>query len=99
MWYITPSCEAFSGLPQYFFHLVFSLSPSPLHFICCRFKDIDSYHAGMQDDSLGDKSLLAVSIVLITISSLFVGARLWARFVVLRKAGWDDYTIIPAYVS
>ena len=52
----------------------------------------------MQDGKLDDV-LLVVSIVLIIISSLFVGARLWARFVVLRKAGWDDYTIIPAYVS
>lgn len=51
----------------------------------------------MQDEMRGD-ILLVVAITLTIISTIFVGARLWARFIILRKAGWDDYTIIPAYV-
>ena len=52
---------------------------------------------GMKDDTRGN-ALLVVAICLITITTAFVAARLWARFVMLRKAGLDDYTIIPAYV-
>ena len=46
-----------------------------------------------------DNALLVVAICLTAITSIFLAARLWARFVKLRKVGLDDYTIIPAYVS
>ena len=40
----------------------------------------------------------AVSAVTLVICSLFVCLRLVSRFFVVRKAGWDDYTMILAWI-
>lgn len=41
---------------------------------------------------------LVVGIVFTTITTLVFFARLWARFVILRKTAADDYTAIVSYV-
>jgi fucose permease len=43
-------------------------------------------------------TVMGVSAATLAICSLFVGLRLISRFVVVRKAGWDDYTIILAWL-
>lgn len=42
--------------------------------------------------------VMGVSAATLVLSSLFVGFRLISRFAVLRKPGWDDYTIIVAWI-
>jgi hypothetical protein len=41
---------------------------------------------------------MGVSAATMAICSLFVGLRLISRFAVVRKPGWDDYTMILAWV-
>jgi hypothetical protein len=38
-------------------------------------------------------------LVTFILSSLFVAARLVSRFGIVKRHGWDDYTIIVAWVS
>jgi hypothetical protein len=54
-------------------------------------------------DSHGDFStrgpvVMGVSAATLAICSLFVGLRLISRFAVVRKPGWDDYTMILAWL-
>ncbi|KAB2108645.1 hypothetical protein AG0111_0g3234 [Alternaria gaisen] len=42
--------------------------------------------------------VLGVSAATLAICSVFVGFRLISRFLVVRKPGWDDYTMILAWV-
>lgn len=42
--------------------------------------------------------VMGVSAATLAICSLFVGLRLISRFAVVRKPGWDDYTMILAWV-
>lgn len=42
--------------------------------------------------------VLGVSAATLAICSLFVGLRLISRFAVVRKPGWDDYTMILAWL-
>ncbi|KAF1922071.1 MFS monosaccharide transporter-like protein [Ampelomyces quisqualis] len=42
--------------------------------------------------------VLGVSAATLAFCSLFVGLRLVSRFAVMRKPGWDDYTMILAWV-
>lgn len=43
-------------------------------------------------------AVLAVSATTLALCSLFTAFRLLSRFAVVRKAGWDDYTIIVAWM-
>ena len=43
--------------------------------------------------------VLAVTAAMFVCSTVFVALRLIARFWVVRRSGWDDYTIILAWVS
>ncbi|KAF1849826.1 MFS monosaccharide transporter-like protein [Cucurbitaria berberidis CBS 394.84] len=42
--------------------------------------------------------VIGVSAAILAISSIFVGFRLISRFAVVRKPGWDDYTMIVAWM-
>jgi hypothetical protein len=42
--------------------------------------------------------VLGVSAATLAICSVFVGFRLISRFLVVRKPGWDDYTMLLAWV-
>ncbi|KAL6707885.1 hypothetical protein ACN47E_003559 [Coniothyrium glycines] len=42
--------------------------------------------------------VLAVSAAVLGLSSVFVAFRLISRFLVVRKAGWDDHTMIVAWI-
>lgn len=42
--------------------------------------------------------VLGVSAATLALCSLFVGLRLASRFAIVRKAGWDDYTMIAAWL-
>lgn len=41
---------------------------------------------------------VAGSVVLFTFASMTLCARLWVRFKILGRAGWDDYLIVAAMV-
>ena len=41
---------------------------------------------------------MGVSAATLAMCSLFVGFRLISRFVVVKKPGWDDYTMIAAWL-
>lgn len=43
-------------------------------------------------------TVLGVTAATLVLCSLFVGLRLISRFAVVRKPGWDDYTIIVAWI-
>jgi hypothetical protein len=42
--------------------------------------------------------VMGVSAATLALCSLFVGFRLISRFCVVRKPGWDDYTMIAAWL-
>jgi hypothetical protein len=42
--------------------------------------------------------VLGVSAATLAVCSLFVGLRMISRFVVVRRPGWDDYTILLAWL-
>jgi hypothetical protein len=42
--------------------------------------------------------VMGVSAATLAVCSLFVGLRLISRFLVVRKPGWDDYTMILAWI-
>lgn len=42
--------------------------------------------------------VMGVSATTLAICSLFVGFRLISRFAVVRRAGWDDYAMIMAWL-
>jgi hypothetical protein len=42
--------------------------------------------------------VMGVSAATLALCSLFVGLRLVSRFLVVRKPGWDDYTMILAWI-
>ncbi|KAH4412447.1 hypothetical protein HBI25_054950 [Parastagonospora nodorum] len=42
--------------------------------------------------------VMGVSAATLALCSLFVGLRLISRFMVIRKPGWDDYTMILAWI-
>jgi hypothetical protein len=42
--------------------------------------------------------VLGVSTAMITVSSVFVGLRFASRIGIVRRVGWDDYTILIAWV-
>ena len=41
---------------------------------------------------------MGVCAATLVLCSLFVGFRLISRFAIVRKAGWDDYTMIVAWL-
>lgn len=43
-------------------------------------------------------AVMGVSAATLVLCSIFVALRLISRFVVVRKPGWDDYTMILAWV-
>lgn len=43
-------------------------------------------------------TVMGVSAATLALCSLFVGLRLISRFAVVRKPGWDDYTMILAWL-
>ena len=43
-------------------------------------------------------ALFVITVVTLTLIPIVVSARLWARFVVLRKPGWDDFLLCIAMV-
>ena len=43
-------------------------------------------------------AVLGVTAATLALCSLFVAFRLLSRFAVMRKAGWDDYTMILAWL-
>ena len=43
--------------------------------------------------------VLGVSIAMIVVSSVFVGLRFVSRIGIVRRVGWDDYTILIAWVE
>lgn len=42
--------------------------------------------------------VLGVSAAVLTLSTVFVALRLVSRFFVVRKPGWDDYTMLLAWI-
>jgi hypothetical protein len=42
--------------------------------------------------------VMGVSAATLAICSLFVGFRLISRFLIVKKPGWDDYTMIVAWL-
>ncbi|KAF2833976.1 MFS monosaccharide transporter-like protein [Ophiobolus disseminans] len=52
----------------------------------------------MDDFSSRGPLVMGVSAATLALCSLFVGLRLVSRFVVVRKPGWDDYTMMLAWV-
>jgi len=55
---------------------------------------VDTNH----DFATRSPTVMGVSAATLALSSLFVGLRLISRFVVVRKPGWDDYTMIAAWI-
>ena len=43
-------------------------------------------------------ALLVITIIALVLVPVVVIARLWARFVILRKPGWDDFLLCIAMV-
>ena len=43
-------------------------------------------------------ALFVITVVTLVLVPIVVSARLWARFVVLRKPGWDDFLLCIAMV-
>ena len=42
--------------------------------------------------------ILATTFVVTVIASIAVALRMWVRLAIVKKVGWDDYTIIAATV-
>ena len=52
----------------------------------------------MTDEASRAPAVLAVSAATLACCSIFVFFRLVSRFAILRKPGWDDHTIILAWL-
>ena len=55
--------------------------------------------AGHNDFASRGPVVLGVTAAMLVTSTAFVGFRMISRFWVVRKPGWDDYTMILAWVS
>jgi hypothetical protein len=51
-----------------------------------------------EDFSTRGPVVMGVSAATLALCSVFVGLRLVSRFAVVRKPGWDDYTMILAWI-